>query len=80
MSQGKSRADQIAEQAAQVQKPEQVMAPVIGPLNSPASPSVPHRNKKMLRNAAMRKEAQAGMKKADKVLIPESQQCKLTKS
>ena len=73
VSQGNSKADQIAEQAAQLQEPEQVMALVIGPpelpslpqysphLNYLAFPSIPHRNKKMLRNGAMRREAQAGI-------------------
>ena len=39
------------------------MALVIVPLNSLAFSSILHRKKKMLRNGAMRKKAQAGMKR-----------------
>ena len=63
VSQGNSNAHQTAKQAAPLQEPEQVMALKIGPLNSRAFPSIPHQNKKMLRNGAMRREAQAGIKR-----------------
>ena len=50
-----------------------------GPRDCRLVPNIPHRKKKMLRNGAMRKEAQAGLK-AHKALIPKVQQRKLAKS
>ena len=77
LSQGNSRADQIAKQAApaQLQEPEQGMALVIGPLTSLAFPSIPHRNRKMLRNGAVRRETQTSIlyRKKDNILTPEGQ-------
>ena len=64
MSQGNSKADGTEKQAAPLKEPEQVMALVAGhsSLNSLASATIHHRKKKMLRNATMRKETQAGIK------------------
>ena len=68
--------------AAQLQEPEQGMALVIGPLTSLAFPSIPHRNRKMLRNGAVRRETQTSIlyRKKDNILTPEAQWWKLTKS
>ena len=63
LCQENSKADQTAKQKAWLQEPEQLTAQVIGPLNSLASPSIPHSNKNMLRNGAMKREAQAGLKR-----------------
>ena len=65
LSQGNSRADQIAKQAApaQLQEPEQGMALVIDLLELPSLPQYSHRNKNMLRNWAMGREAQCGIKR-----------------
>lgn len=64
MSQGNSKVDGTEKQAAPLKEPEQVMALVTGypSPNSLASATIHHRKKKMLRNAAMRKEKQAGIK------------------
>ena len=58
MSQGNSKADQITKQAA-----EQGMALVIDLLELPSLPQYSHRNKNMLRNWAMGREAQCGIKR-----------------
>ena len=39
------------------------MALVTGPLTSLAFPSIPYRNRKMLRNGAMRRETQTGIER-----------------
>ena len=64
MSQGNSKADGTEKQAAPLKEPEQVMALADGhpSPNSLASATIHHRKRKMLRNAAMRKETQAGIK------------------
>ena len=58
MSQGNSKADQTAKQAARLKEPEQAMALVIAPPhpNSRATPSSPHMNKRMIRNGPMRRK------------------------
>ena len=56
------------------------MAVVIVPPKLLTSPSIPHRNKEMLKKWGYEKESTGWYKKEDKVLISEAQQWKLTKA
>ena len=56
------------------------MALVIVPPKLLTSPSIPCRNKEMLKKWGYEKESTGWYKKEDKVLISEAQQWKLTKS
>ena len=57
VSHGDSKADRTAKQATRLEEPERVRPLVSVPPDSRAFPSILHRNKKKLRNGAMRKQA-----------------------
>ena len=63
VSQGDSKVYQTAKKAAQLQEPEQIMALVIDHPELCSLPCILQKNKKTLRNRAMRREAQAGTKR-----------------
>ena len=80
MSQGNNKADQIAKQAVRLQEPEQVMALVIGPPELPSLSRYPPQEQENAEKWGYEKGSTGWYKKEDKVLIPEAQQWKLTKS
>ena len=56
------------------------MALVIGPPELPSLHQYSTQEQEHAEKWAMRRESQGDTKKEDKILIPEAQQCKLTKS
>ena len=80
VSQGNSKADQIAKQAARLQEPEQVIALVVGPPELPSLPQYSPQEQENAEKWGYEKGSTGWYKKEDKVLIPEAQQWKLTKS